>query len=142
MFSQPDTELHLRVPARAERLPEIRRELAAWCHRVDLSEEDTEAVVSAAYEAMANVVDHAYGNRPGPLDLHATCHPGQDNATVTITDDGRWRPPRDPRVTGRGRGLSMIRAYADSVEIRPSAHGTSVRMSWPRPVPRHGRHSG
>jgi anti-sigma regulatory factor (Ser/Thr protein kinase) len=42
---------------------------------------------------------------------------------VTVCDDGRWRPPRG---TNRGRGLPLMRALMETVDIRQSDAGTVV----------------
>jgi hypothetical protein len=44
---------------------------------------------------------------------------------VTVTDHGRWR---EPRATTRGRGLPLMRALMDGVEVQPGAHGTTVTL--------------
>ena len=44
---------------------------------------------------------------------------------VTIADSGGWREKRD---SDRGRGLDLIRALMDSVEVEPASDGTVVRM--------------
>jgi hypothetical protein len=40
---------------------------------------------------MANVVVHAYRDRPGVFELHATYFAGFQQVTVTVTDYGRWQ---------------------------------------------------
>ena len=44
---------------------------------------------------------------------------------ISVTDSGNWRPERSD---GRGRGLVLMRAMMDVVEIVPGAEGTTVRM--------------
>ena len=44
---------------------------------------------------------------------------------VTVRDFGVWRPPRDG---DQGRGLSLMRALMDSVEVAPSPDGTTVHL--------------
>ena len=44
---------------------------------------------------------------------------------VTVSDHGRWR---DPRPSSRGRGLPLMRALMESVEVDPGAHGTTVTL--------------
>jgi anti-sigma regulatory factor (Ser/Thr protein kinase) len=44
---------------------------------------------------------------------------------LTITDSGGWREQRDD---DRGRGLDLIRALMDAVEVEPGEDGTVVRM--------------
>lgn len=127
------TELHHRRVAVAGVLPFLRRALAAWARRIGLSEDDTQDLTLACHEAMANVVDHAYGSRPGVLEIHAT-RPDH-HVTVTITDHGRWRPrPPTGRDGTRGRGLILIHRLAPVVEVHPGRHGTTVRLCWPLPA--------
>jgi anti-sigma regulatory factor (Ser/Thr protein kinase) len=45
---------------------------------------------------------------------------------VTVCDHGGWREKRD---SDRGRGLDLIRALMDEVEVKPSETGTTVRIS-------------
>jgi anti-sigma regulatory factor (Ser/Thr protein kinase) len=42
---------------------------------------------------------------------------------VTVRDFGAWRPPRQP---SRGRGLIVMRAAMDTVEVQPDEEGTTV----------------
>jgi anti-sigma regulatory factor (Ser/Thr protein kinase) len=45
---------------------------------------------------------------------------------VSVCDFGRWRPPREDE---RGRGLGVIKAMMDRVEILKRPDGTEVRMA-------------
>jgi anti-sigma regulatory factor (Ser/Thr protein kinase) len=44
---------------------------------------------------------------------------------VTVADSGGWREKRD---SDRGRGLDLIRALMDSVDVSPGSDGTVVTM--------------
>ena len=46
--------------------------------------------------------------------------------TITVTDSGRWRAPRGEN---RGRGLPMMRALADTVDVRQTDEGTAVTLT-------------
>jgi serine/threonine-protein kinase RsbW len=117
-----------RVPALPGELPALRHELAAWSGSAGLSPQAAQAIVLASYEAMANVVDHAYRNGPGSLELRAVRAPDATVA-VTVTDFGRWRPlPADPGV--RGRGLLLMRRLATRTEIDATDSGTVVSLWW------------
>lgn len=121
-------DLRFRVPAVAARLQQLRRALRTWASHVGLATETVHDLVLAAYEAMANVVDHAYRGRLGGfMDLHAHSDPAHRTVTVTVTDYGRWRPPSQGD-TSRGRGLRLIRGLAEHVKVTPSQHGTTVAM--------------
>lgn len=79
----------------------------------------------AVYEALANVVEHAYHPRhPHPVvQLQAQLEDG--HLLITVTDYGCWRTPRE---TGyRGRGLALMRCLTD-LHLDPTAAGTTVHM--------------
>jgi serine/threonine-protein kinase RsbW len=124
-------ELHRQEPATAERLAPLRRALADWATRIGVARHVIEDLVLATYEAMANVVEHAYRNCAGGLlDLRARADRAHDTLTVTVTDHGQWRPP--PLDRGRrGRGLSLIRNLAERAEVRSTCRGTTVTMTYP-----------
>ena len=44
---------------------------------------------------------------------------------ITIRDYGAWRAPREG---DHGRGLSLMRALMDTVEVSPTPEGTTVRL--------------
>jgi serine/threonine-protein kinase RsbW len=123
-------DLHVRVPAIAEQLHSLRRALRTWAIRVGMTGEVITDLVLAAYEAMANVVDHAYCDRiAGLLDLHAHADPAHRTVIVTVTDNGCWRRP-PPGPTTRGRGLRLIRELSRHTKVSPSQHGTIVAMTY------------
>jgi serine/threonine-protein kinase RsbW len=129
----PEGDLHFRVPAVAGRLAGLRHALAVWAGRVGLSEEDTEALVLASYEAMANTVEHAYrGQTQGLLDLRGEVDDTQGRVVITVTDYGQWRPPQ-PSGGLRGRGLPLIQGLTSTSTITPTTAGTTVTMFWPLP---------
>jgi serine/threonine-protein kinase RsbW len=127
-------ELHRRVPATADRLPTLRRELSNWAEGAGLGAGDLEGLVLACYEAMANVVEHAYSGEIGVLDLRAAGAPEDGGLTVTITDYGQWRPPSGKPSLLRGRGLPLIRTMPATTVIVPTPQGTTVRMHWRLPT--------
>jgi len=129
----PEGDLHFRVPAVAGRLAGLRHALAVWAGRVGLSEEDTEALVLASYEAMANTGEHAYRDQTqGLLDLRGEVDDTQGRVVVTVTDYGQWRPPQ-PSGGLRGRGLPLIQGLTSTSTITPTTAGTTVTMFWPLP---------
>jgi serine/threonine-protein kinase RsbW len=123
-------DLRVRVPANAQRLHQLRHTLDDWATRIGLAAEITSDLVLAAYEAMTNVVEHAYHDHSGGLlDLHAHADPAHHTVTVTVTDYGRWRPP-PANPDSRGRGLLLIHGLTHHVKISPSQHGTTVTMTY------------
>jgi serine/threonine-protein kinase RsbW len=121
--------LHCRIPAVAERLPALRHALRDWAVQLGLAPDDVEDLTLAGYEAMANVVAHAYGSEPGELELRADCDPENNFAVVTVIDQGRWQPPSATPGPLHGRGLPLMRQLGQA-EINADDGGTTVRMSW------------
>lgn len=117
------------VPAVGSALPAARRDLTVWASRAGLSTQQVDDLALAAYEAMANVVDHAYSEPGGVFELHARRH--DNRVTVTVTDHGRFNAPLADGRSVRGRGLLLIERAAPEFELVPLAAGTRVRMSWP-----------
>ncbi|MGY1624743.1 SpoIIE family protein phosphatase [Geodermatophilus sp. SYSU D00965] len=119
--------LDLDLPAAPSSLPAVRRRLTAWLAGLGMGEQDRVGVMVAVGEACANAVEHAYrGTTPGRV--HVTAAVDVDGLlTVTVRDQGRWRPPdRDPG--DRGRGLLIMRQLVDGVVLQ-GEHGTTVTLS-------------
>jgi serine/threonine-protein kinase RsbW len=90
--------------------------------------EQAEALTLASYEALANVVTHAYPDGGGAFDLLARAD--ADRIEVTITDHGQWHAPAPDPLGLRGRGLPLIHNLTDDAEITRGPEGTVVRLSW------------
>ena len=128
--------LHLHaVPAVAEQAGAARAAVLRWARAVCRTREVIDDIGLAVYEAIANVIDHAYpaaGATHSVFDLHA--ERDADTVTVVVADHGRWRPRGPGSATSwRGRGLLLIEKLAAEFELCPSASGTVVRMRWPCP---------
>jgi anti-sigma regulatory factor (Ser/Thr protein kinase) len=116
-------ELHLTLPAEPRTLSHVRRVLRRWLNERGADDGDIAEMTIAVSEACANAIEHAYAPSPATFELHGWANNG--NITVTVRDDGHWRPPRGHN---RGRGLSIIVAAMDDVQIDRTADGTEVVM--------------
>jgi anti-sigma regulatory factor (Ser/Thr protein kinase) len=106
-------------------VPMVRRSLDRFASRLGLDDDHRFALLTAAGEAIANAVEHAYHGSPGLVRLEAEA---SDAALiVTIEDEGKWKPAR--RREERGRGLPLMRALMDAVEIRTHQARTEVRLT-------------
>ncbi len=122
------------VPAIAEALGPVRRALADWATLAGLPPRDVDDLVLATYEAMANVVDHAYQpGQHGHFQLEAACTDDL-RVLVAVSDSGRWRPRGAEANSHRGRGLPLIHQLAHHVEVHHDHQGTTVRMCWRLPT--------
>jgi anti-anti-sigma factor len=115
----------LAVPAA---LPGVRRQLGNWLMSVGMGEQDRVGVMVAVGEACANAAEHAYrGAEPGPMAVAADVDV-DGVLTVTVRDEGLWRPPdRDPG--DRGRGLLIMRQLVDTVALEEEPRGTTVTLT-------------
>ena len=123
--------LELTIPARPEQLRILRRDVQRWASGSGLSAEVVDDVLLAVGEAAANAVEHAYPDgATGTVAVVLERDGG--GVTGTVHDTGIWRPPpADPGF--RGRGLQILRALADDVDVRSVAEGTTVRFRLPLP---------
>jgi GAF domain-containing protein/anti-sigma regulatory factor (Ser/Thr protein kinase) len=108
-------------PADKEVLGEVRMVLRRWLRSRGASEDEAYDILVASQEACANAVEHAYGPGMRSFELDARCDAGL--VTVTVRDHGHWRPPRG---TNRGRGLPMMEALMERVEVTHTDEGTVV----------------
>jgi serine/threonine-protein kinase RsbW len=119
----PPEELRVVRTATPDALAGIRSVVSTWARGVGLSADTLVDLLLAVGEAAANVVDHAYrGGPPGPVEVEL----GLRGRLVTarITDHGRWRP--SAASSDRGRGLPMIRALAQHLDVAVTPRGTQV----------------
>lgn len=113
------------VPAQARILRNL---IADWARAHGLPVELVDDVRLAVYEAMANVVEHAY-----PAGAHGTMTvtaiADAQTVAITVADGGRWGD--DTSNIYSGRGLPLIRALAPEATVTSTPMGTTVRLAWP-----------
>jgi serine/threonine-protein kinase RsbW len=126
----PASELRLSCPAQSRYVAPARHTLASFLRALRLDRAFLEDVTTAAGEAMANVVEHAYGCgrtiAAGQLELRAKVL-NDGKVAVDVLDGGSFIE-RKP-LPGRGFGLRIIRAVAGQTRIE-TAEGTCVRMTF------------
>jgi anti-sigma regulatory factor (Ser/Thr protein kinase) len=118
------SQLELEISADPWMLTRLRHALGRWLHARRVDPEVATEITIAVNEASANAIEHAYGPLRGKLRIVAEDVDAMVN--VRVTDWGRWR---EPRGTDRGRGLKIMRAAMDSLDIRHGPTGTEVVMS-------------
>jgi anti-sigma regulatory factor (Ser/Thr protein kinase) len=124
-----EATLHLSLPPEPSRLAKVREEMTSWMHRLGGAPDRTELLVAAANEAVANAVEH--GSETG-LDIVVEGSLEDERAVIVVRDAGRWTG--SPRARGAadqdegagGRGLALMHALVDEVEVRPGPGGTAV----------------
>ncbi|GAS96823.1 uncharacterized protein RMCC_3789 [Mycolicibacterium canariasense] len=122
------------VTAAPERAAVVRHEFSEWL-RGNFTLDSTKAsdIVLAVNEALANAAEFAYVDieQPGLMHLNADHDQQLGTLTVTVADEGTWRP-KDPTITdpARGRGIPLMHALSDRAAIDTTPTGTQVRMQW------------
>jgi serine phosphatase RsbU (regulator of sigma subunit)/DNA-binding response OmpR family regulator/anti-sigma regulatory factor (Ser/Thr protein kinase) len=117
--------LQLELVARPQSVTAARHRLREWL-RGEAPELDavTASDLEVAFcEACTNVVRHAYG----PVDAAFRAGAIREGKAIVlrVEDEGTWRAPRGEHG---GRGLDLIRALCDDVEIERGPHGTRLTM--------------
>ena len=113
-------------PAVGESVPRARRDLAAFAAAHGMEGEQMDGLRTAASEAVANAVIHAYRDRPGQV--HVTAAVTGHELWVLVADEGCGvqAPSRTP---GLGWGLALMAGAAEEFVLAERAErGTEVRM--------------
>jgi serine phosphatase RsbU (regulator of sigma subunit)/anti-sigma regulatory factor (Ser/Thr protein kinase) len=119
-----DGTLEVTLPAQASVLAGLRKTLDRWLRVAGAGVDDLFDITLSTSEAAANAIEHAYGAKDAAFSVR--CEREGEQITVTVRDSGRWRTTSPP---GGGRGLEIMRALVDDVEIESGGAGTDVRMS-------------
>jgi GAF domain-containing protein/anti-sigma regulatory factor (Ser/Thr protein kinase) len=122
----PPLQEHLetRWAARPNSLAPIRQLLRRWLAARGATDAESYDIVVALQEACANAIEHAYGPGPAEFEVEAECEDGR--VIVTVRDRGGWRPPRG---RDRGRGIPLMKALMDTIEVRQNVDGTTVVLA-------------
>jgi len=115
--------LHSRVPAEPSALAPLRATLRRWLTQAGATETEVFELLTACGEASTNAIRHASGPLRADFEVEAAVVGGV--VDIRVRDRGTWR---ERRSTVGGRGLPIIEAYVDELEINPSPAGTEVRM--------------
>jgi PAS domain S-box-containing protein len=112
------------LPTRPETLASMRGLMRRWLRHVGGSEQEIAEITAACGEAATNAIEHAGAGSGSPFEVEvAFAAPDVD---VVVRDYGAWRPRRDGE--DQGRGLSLMRALMDEVDVTPTPEGTTVRL--------------
>lgn len=125
-YRQGTPDLHLTAPASPEHLGVLRQQLRHWLAAVGVAQRPADELVVAVGEACANAMEHAYGFDPAAeVAVDATYRAGR--IEVRVTDRGGWKEARSTSDE-RGRGLAIMRALVDEVDVQRDPGGTVVQL--------------
>jgi anti-sigma regulatory factor (Ser/Thr protein kinase) len=115
--------LELERPARPGVLAGIRQAIDHWLRGHSIDREVATEIMVAVNEACSNAIAHAYG--PGRGTFNVRLERAEGSVEATVVDQGHWRAPRGE---DRGRGLKIMRAAMDDVDVKTDRDGTEVVM--------------
>ena len=127
-----EPRLHMRLPALADSLPVIRQVLRALASSSAIDGRVLDDAELAVTEAAANVVEHAYGEQGGDIEVFAELR--SEGVVLRVADSGAGIAPRDRSSADPeeiGFGLEIVETVADrsSIEERPGG-GTEVVLEF------------
>ena len=129
--------VRLRLESRPQTLTIVRGMLGGVAELLSIDPELLDDLKTSVSEACNNVVLHAYGGEPGPMEVGLFVT--DDHFSVRVSDAGVDMPAPPPAGdVSQGIGLSVIRALTEDVQFSSApGGGTEVRMDFS--VRRDGR---
>jgi PAS domain S-box-containing protein len=115
--------LRVNFPNAPEALSSMRAVLRRWLRHAGGGDEEVAEIITACGEAATNAIEHAGSGGGEPFEVSGRLH-GRE-VDLSVRDFGSWRTPREG---DQGRGLSLMRALMDTVEVTPTPEGTTVRL--------------
>ncbi|MGE5226765.1 MAG: SpoIIE family protein phosphatase [Planctomycetaceae bacterium] len=113
------------IPPQAAALGGLRHRVDAWLRLRCLTDEDVESAVLALNEAAANAIEHG-AHDGGGGEIVVTIELRDEDLEMRVHDRGRWR--ERPSAEGRGRGLVLMHALMDDVQVERANGGTTVTL--------------
>ncbi|WP_442901990.1 SpoIIE family protein phosphatase [Geodermatophilus sp. FMUSA9-8] len=127
----PIEEFHLKFPAEASRLAELRDALLDWLRPLNLADREVAGIDLAVSELVANAIEHAYPpGQPGPVRVDARLD-ASGTLRLGVGDDGSWRDPGPTPADTSGRGLWLTGAVLDDVHIEHVGTDTHAVLRGP-----------
>ena len=124
------SDLHIRLAADPESVPEARAQVRRWCERTGVCGRTRDDLLLAVTEAVANVVVHAYpGGRPRTCSLEM-CRDAAGGVVIAISDEGVGLSGASPS-SGCGLGLRIIDRLFPGSTLDESGTGTVVTIRAP-----------
>ena len=120
---------NLSIPAKLERLHDVREFVDRATEHAGFDESTRYAIKLAVNEAVTNAIRHGSESEADPVELVVTDRDGE--LVFCVADTGlfvhRFGLPRD--LPERGRGLGFIAELMDGLEVRPEYEGTTICFS-------------
>lgn len=123
-------EVRLVLPALPANVALVRQALAGLTDELGIDPARAADMKIALTEACTNVVVHAYGDEPGPLEVSMGVEHGR--LVLGVRDRGSGLRPLPGRDEGSplGFGLALIASLSDELGLVGGRHGTEVRIAF------------
>jgi anti-sigma regulatory factor (Ser/Thr protein kinase) len=115
-------KLEMRLAAEPRVLSSLRQTLRRWMREHHVSDKVMQDVLVATGEACNNAIEHGAAPLGGWFEIEAEI---DGDLNVVVRSAGDWRAPRED---GGGRGLPVMEALMDHVDVDRSGRGIVVRM--------------
>lgn len=128
----PLRELEVTLPATPASARRARHIIARLTREAQIPEERSFDLQVAVGEAVNNAIEHAGALGSEYFVLRARRR--ASSITVEISDQGMWLPKLEPPsgidpLSDRGRGLTLMYALTDDVQLERTEDGTTVRLA-------------
>jgi serine/threonine-protein kinase RsbW len=123
-------EVRLALPALPANVALVRQALAGLTDTLGVDPARAADMKIALTEACTNVVVHAYGGEPGPLEVTMAVEHGR--LVLGVRDRGSGLHPLPGRDEGAplGFGLALIASLSDELGLVGGRHGTELRIAF------------
>ncbi|BBY18832.1 ATP-binding protein [Mycolicibacterium litorale] len=121
--------------ADAHAVARLREEFTKWlCDHFELDDVRSSDIVLVVNEALSNAAEFAYPDREmGDNITLQTTYLDNGTLAITIADRGRWRQSdTSNQKRSRGRGIPLMRALSDRLDIDRTPQGTQVHLYFDR----------
>ncbi|MGE2717182.1 ATP-binding protein [Mycolicibacterium litorale] len=122
--------------ADAHAVARLREEFTRWlCDNFELDDVRSSDIVLVVNEALSNAAEFAYRDHEmGDNITLQTSYTGDTGTlAITVADHGQWRPSdASNQKRSRGRGIPLMRALSDRVDIDKTPQGTQVHLYFDR----------
>jgi len=123
-------EVRLALPALPANVALVRQALAGLTDELGVEAARAADMKIALTEACTNVVVHAYGDEPGPLEVTMGVEHGRLVLAVRDRGTGLHPLPSRDESAPLGFGLALIASLSDEVGLVGGRHGTEVRIAF------------
>lgn len=132
-----DTVIRLDIPAAHQYLNILGAAIQALLSRVPGLENRARFIYSvelAVHETCTNIVEHAYDDTTGRIQVTMTMHPEPRELIVDVHDKGRSfdlsqvRTPDLDQVQTHGYGLFLVQELMDEISYQPEDGGNHWRL--------------